>query len=189
MIEIALVMYLAQLTQSENRFQPWLKAISDLTTFALITNSQYPTCLRDYADLLSHPASADQSYRDEACAGSILYPYIYFWMGYVADEQEISKFTKRLEDSIPNCTHQAWFPDEDSDDLIWSGETYHGICVTDLSPPKGHEALASTLDEAMKTCTAISDISAVKVGLTPMFLTACRHYRFPVPPNFWFVRA
>lgn len=188
MIEIALVMYLAQLTQSETRFLPWLKAISELATFALITNSQYPTCLHDYADLLSHPASAEQSYRDEACAGSILYPYIYLWIHYLADEKEIREFTERLEKKIPNCTHQVWFPDEDSDDLMWYGETHHGICVTDLSPHNGHEALVELLDKAMETCTAINDISAIKSGLIPIFLTACRHYRFPIPPSFWFVR-
>lgn len=187
MIEIALVMYLAQLTRSESRFLPWLKSISYRTTFALITNSQYPTCLRDYADLLAHPESSDQSYLDEACVGSILYPYVYFWMQYVANEKEATEFTERLKKKIPNCTHQAWFPDEDSDDLIWCGETYHGICVTDLSPHDGHEVLVDTLNKAIETCTAISEISAVKAGLVPMFLTACRHYRLPIPPNFWFL--
>ncbi|PXX99292.1 hypothetical protein [Halomonas sp. LBP4] len=189
MIEIALVMYLAQLTQSESRFLPWLKAISDRTTFALITNSQYPTCFHDYADLLYHPASVEQSYRDEACAGSVLYPYIFSWMLHIADEKEIAEFRGRLEKSIPNCTHQAWFPDEESDDLIWCGEKYHGICVTDLSPHTGHDIFLETLNEAMKTCTAIKDIKAIKVGLVPLFLTACRHYRLPIPPSFWFVRA
>ncbi|MGQ7245760.1 hypothetical protein ACUN9Y_00285 [Halomonas sp. V046] len=188
MIEISLVMYLAQLTQSESRFLPWLKFISHRTTFALITNSRYPTCLRDYVDLLAHPESADQSYLDEACVGSILYPYIYFWMLYVADERETKEFTERLNQKIPNCTHQAWFPDEDSDDLMWFGETHHGICVTDLSPHNGHEALMETLNKAIETCTAISNVSAIRTGLIPMFLTACRHYRLPIPPNFWFLR-
>lgn len=185
MIEIALVMYLAQTTQSEIRFLPWLKSIFHRTTFALLTNSQYPTCLRDYADLLIHPKSAEQSYRDEACAGSILYPYIYFWVQHSVDEQEIVEFTERLQKKIPNCTYQTWLPDEDSDDLMWSGEMYHGICVTDVSPLKGREALLDTLNKAIESCTAINDISAIKFGLIPMFLTACRHYRLPIPPNFW----
>lgn len=188
MIEVALVMYLAQLTQSVSRFVPWLKSIAHRTTFALIANSQYPTCLSGYADLLDHPESAEQSYLDEACVGSILYPYIYIWMQYVADDKETMEFTERLKKKIPNCTHQAWFPDEDSDDLIWSGDTYHGICVTDVSPLNGYESFADTLTKAIETCTAISDISAVKIGLIPMFLTACRHYRLPISPNFWIVR-
>ncbi|TLM77186.1 hypothetical protein ACONUD_11975 [Microbulbifer harenosus] len=187
MIEIALVMYLSQLTQSESRFLPWLKSISHRTTFALITNSQYPTCLSEYADLIEHPESSEQSYLDEACVGSILYPYVYFWMQYMANEKDTAEFTERLMKKIPNCTHQAWFPDEDSDDLIWCGETYHGVCVTDVSPHNGHEALVDTLNKSIETCTAITEISAVKAGLIPMFLTACRHYRLPIPPNFWFL--
>lgn len=188
MIEVALVLYFAQLTEAEPRFLPWLKGMADRTTFALISNSQYPICLTDYSDLLMHPASTEQSYLDEVCSGSVLYPYLYFWMQYISDEKEIKEFTARLKIKIPDCTYQAWFPDEDSDDLIWRGETYHGICVTDLSPLYGHEKLMETLSQAFQVCTAISEISAVKIGLIPLFLTACRHYRLPVPPNFWFLR-
>ncbi|MBD2719324.1 hypothetical protein [Synechococcus sp. FACHB-909] len=187
MIEIALVMYLAQLTHSESRFLPWLKCISSRTTFALIANAQYPTCLSDYADLLVHPKSKEQSYIDEACVGSILYPYIYFWMQYVADEQELNAFTDRLSTVIPNCTHQAWFPDEESDELMWCGATHHGICVPDLSPQNGLDALTFTLDQALATCTAIRTNSALEAGFIPLFLAACRHYRLPIPPSFWFL--
>lgn len=188
MIEIALVMYLAQLRESESRFLPWLNSISHRTTYALIMNSQYPTCLRDYADLLAHPLNAEQSYLDDACAGSILYPYLYVWMPCMADDEEMKVFTERLQEKIPNCTHQAWLPDEDSDDLIWSGAMDHGVCVTGLSPNYSQEEVLDTLNSATETCTAIQDISAIKSGLIPMFLTACRHYRLPVPPNLWFVR-
>lgn len=188
MIEIALVMYLAQQTGSVNRFLPWLEGISGKTTFALLTNSQYPTCHRDYNDLLSHPVSSDQSYRDEACVGSILYPFLYLWMHHATHPSNIVEFTERLQKKIPNCTHQAWFPDENTDEHIWSGNTDHGICVTDLSPQNGQVALAETLNQAIQTCAAIGELSAVKTGLTPMLLTACRHYRMPVPPNFWFVQ-
>lgn len=187
MIEVALVMYLAQLTQSVNRFLPWINVMSEKTTFALLANTQYPTCFRDYADLLSHPKNSEQTYRDDACAGSILYPYIYFWAQWACTDDEIRKFAKRLEEQIPQCTHQAWFPDEDSDNLIWRGDTYHGVCVTDLSPDKGHKALLEMLNQAMATCTEINDISAIRSGLEPLFLTACRHYRLPIPPSFWHV--
>lgn len=188
MIEVALVMYLAQLKQQESRVYPWLEAIAHRTTFALITNSQYPTCLRDYADLLYHPESAEQSYIDEACVGSILYPYLYMWMQYADKDDELARFVGRLKETIPGCTYQAWFPGEDTDELIWSGGTNHGICVTDLSPLNGRKAFEEVLSEAIEACNAIRNISAIEAGLIPMFLSACRHYRLPIPPNFWIIR-
>lgn len=103
----------------------------------------------------------------------------------MSDEQEKTEFIKRLRKKIPRCTHQTWFPDEDSDNLIWSGNTDHGICVTDISPLNGHKEMIDALNKAIETCTAIKDISAIEVGLSPLFLTACRHYRLPIPPNFW----
>ena len=187
MIEIALVMYLAQQTDSEHRFFPWLRSLSRETTFALTANLQYPTCQPDYIDLLSHPAQPDQSYRDLACRGSVLYPYLYSWMQGISEEGEAEFFCHRLEEKIPNCTYQAWFPDDATDEHIWSGGTSHGICVTGLSPKMGHEAFVELLNHAVENCPAINEISAIKSGLTPMFLTACRHYRLPIPPNLWFV--
>lgn len=190
MIEISLVMYLANLTNSAFRFLPWLHSITDRTTFALTTNFFYPTCIQEYGELIRHPKSADQSYLNEACAGSILYPYLYCWIQHTTnDKQHIEEFVNRLNLKIPNCNHQAWFPDETSDNLIWHGNTYHGVCISGLSPENGIEAVSEKLNSAIQACTAINEISAVKVGLTPLLLTALRHYRLPIPPNFWFAKS
>ncbi|WP_372575191.1 hypothetical protein [Ruegeria jejuensis] len=88
---------------------------------------------------------------------------------------------------LPNCTYQAWFPDEDTEELIWQGETYHGVCVTDLSPQNGFDETAKMLNLAIENCPDINGISAVRFGLVAMFLAACRHYRLPIPPHFWFI--
>jgi len=185
MIEIALVMYLAQMTRSTERFLPWLTSVAQQTTLALVLNSHYPTCFRDYSDLLNHPVGNDQAYRDEACSGSILYPYLFVWLAHTAGDEVRIEFTARLRDRLPNCTFQAWLPDEETDELIWRGETYHGVCVTDLSPQQGLEKVAETLNLAIENCTNINEISAVKSGLGVLFLAACRHHRLPIPPHFW----
>lgn len=187
MIEIALVMYLAQITGSSRRFFPWLKSISHQTTLALALNSHYPTCFRDYVDLLNHPTSTEPSYREEACSGSILYPYLFIWLEQSEGDEGKVEFRERLEKFLPNCTHQAWLPDEETDTLIWRGDTYHGVCVTDLAPQRGIEEVAETLNVAIENCTKIDEISAVRSGLDVLFLAACRHYRLPIPPHYWFV--
>jgi hypothetical protein len=187
MIEVALVMYLAQMTGSTDRFFPWLRSIASQTTLALAINSHYPTCFRDYIDILNHPASSEPSYREEACSGSILYPYLFIWLEQSADDSVEIEFRERLEKFLPNCTHQAWLPDEETDALIWRGDTYHGVCVTDLAPQRGFKEVAETLNMAIENCFNINEISAVKSGLSVLLLAACRHHRLPVPPHFWFV--
>jgi hypothetical protein len=189
MIEIALVMYLAQITGSTQRFLPWLKSVAHQATLALIINSHYPTSFRDYVDILNHPVSAELSYREEACTGSVLYPYLFVWLERSAEDDEKREFKERLGKFLPNCTYQAWLPDEETDTLIWRGGTYHGVCVTDLSPQRGFEEVAETLNAAIENCTNINEISAVKSGLVVLFLAACRHYRLPIPPHFWLVSA
>ena len=187
MIEICLVIYLASLTNRIAQFTSWVRNIADFSSFALRLNGFYPTRLTDYADLLNHPVSGEQSYRDKACAGSVLYPVIFHWMKHIAEKEKFDGFTERLRRMIPDCTHQAWFPDEETDKLIWRGETYHGICVSDLSPNNGYDSFSKMLKLAIDECKAIEDISAIKADLVQVFLMACRHYRLPIPPVFWFI--
>lgn len=185
MIDIALVMYLAQQTGSVERFLPWLHSLAERTTFELITNSKYPTCFKEYNELLVHPFKNDQQYRNEACAGSILYPYLFFWLLKEASNIQIDHFTDCLGGKIPNCTHQAWFPDKKTDQMIWRGEIDHGIAVDNLSPRIGKEDFVKNLNDSIKHCREIENISAIQRGLIPLFLCACRHYRMPVPPRLW----
>ncbi len=185
MIDIALVMYLAQQTGSVERFLPWLHSLAEITTFELFTNSKYPTCFKDYNKLLVHPLKNDQQYRNEACAGSILYPYLFFWLLNGASNIQIDHFTDCLGAKIPNCTHQAWFPDKKTDQMIWRGEIDHGIAVINLSPRIGKENFVKNLNDSIKHCREIEDISAIQRRLIPLLLSACRHYRVPVPPRLW----
>lgn len=185
MIEICLIMYLAQVTGSVKRFLPWIGSVATQAASSLIANGPYPTCKRDYIDLLAHPESSDVEYRKEACIGSVLYPYLFLWLPHVLSDDEITDFVSSLDERIPNCTHQAWLPDEDTDELIWKGDTDHGICITGLSPSGGQEKVTNSLNEVLKQCDDLSKISAVQRGLIPLFLMACRHHRLPIPPNFW----
>ncbi len=186
MIEIALVMYLACQTNSVKRFQPWIYNLAENITIALVNNSKYPICNSDYIDLLAHPLNKDnEHYREQACAGSILYPYLFYWLPCCFTKDEIDIFLKTLEEKIPNCTHQVWFPNEETDQKIWRGETYHGIALPELSPSLGYEEFMAKLNEATKHCRAIDNISAVKRKIIPLFFSACRHYRMPITPSLW----
>ncbi|MBO6676577.1 MAG: hypothetical protein JJ908_14105 [Rhizobiales bacterium] len=185
MIEICLVMYLAQLTGSTSRFAPWIMTIANRTTLALVINSHYPICQRDYRDLLNHPGKADAAYRKEVCSGSVLYPYLFVWLHQLGDDADKEEFVDRLDEFLPDCTHQAWLPDEDTDTGIWLGDTDSGVCVTDLSASKGFTHVAEVLNLAIEQCTDINEIGAVRSGLSVLFLTACRHHRLPIPPHFW----
>jgi hemoglobin-like flavoprotein len=186
MIEIALVMYLAQITGNAARFTPWIAEVANKATLALVLNSHYPIAKRDYHDLLNHPGAAEPEYRNEVCPGSILYPYLFLWIHRLGDETATTEYVERLTELLPNCTHQAWLPDEETDKRLWLGDTYHGICVTDVAPSQGFKKVAEVIDSAMENCLNLNEVSAVKSGLVVLFLAACRHYRMPIPPQFWF---
>ncbi|MFG5381323.1 hypothetical protein [Yoonia sp. R2-816] len=129
--------HLAQLIDSVLRFLPSLTSAGARTTFAQLANSDYPAAYRDYIDLLNHPASNDDDYRNEADSGSILHPYLFVWLAQVGSDEEIHGFCSRLKEMLPNYTYWAQLPDEGTEELIWNGKTCHGVCVADLSPRSG----------------------------------------------------
>jgi len=46
-------------------------------------------------------------------------------------------------------------------------------------------ALLRTIADACSQAKGFEELSANKSGYWPVILTACRHYRLPVPPQFW----
>ena len=63
------------------------------------------------------------------------------------------------------------------------------MCVADLSPRRGVDDVAETLNLAMENCADINEISGMKSGLRVLFMAAFRHYRLPIPPHFWLINS
>jgi hypothetical protein len=46
-------------------------------------------------------------------------------------------------------------------------------------------ALMATLKVAVDNSDGFSNLSAFRAAYFPVLLMACRHYRLPLPPQFW----
>lgn len=184
-IELGLaVTLLSNNSDTDSFVRSWLSKMINKSLFAFDSNGMYPIAEESYEKLLEHrnKNKADANYKRKATNASILYPLLaVFSKLYNLDEigQELENFAK---DKLSHCTLQYWYPNEYSEQHMYSNFDLHGSASTDF-PMNGEQALAHISNE----CTHadfFKQMSAAAMGKAPLILTACRCYRYPVPFHF-----
>ena len=184
-IEIMIFMLLAQACNAINSVKGWIEELSSRCVFAVKSRNHYPTPKTDYADLICHPRNEFEEYFQEATCSSILYPVLACWLIRSGSNGALSNLADCVSSQLSHCNQQLWLPDDETDGKIWIGETYHGKALTHLPIKKDGKNLIDCIDKACAENDEFRNISAVSTGFWPLFVSACRHYRMPLPPQFW----
>lgn len=184
-IEIMIFMLLAQACNAIHSVKGWLEGLSYRCVFAVKSRNHYPTPKTDYADLICHPRNESDEYFQEATCSSILYPVLACWLIRSGSNDALSNLADCVSSQLSHCNQQLWLPDDETDEKIWIGETYHGKALTHLPIQKDGKNLIDRINKACAENNEFRKISAVSNGLWPLFVSACRHYRMPLPPQFW----
>ena len=148
-------------------------------------HGRYPTALRDYTDLIAHPKVHTEEYRQEVTPGSVLIPLLLAFVAALNDQNSVAALEELKAGPLAHCTLQLWLPDEDSERHIYLNDAVHGAALADLPVSGAGQDLLKVLAAASKNMDGFDNLSAIKSGYFPLILTACRHYRLPVPPQFW----
>ena len=185
-IEIALFL---QLSLTNNTSHPdvsgWLHEIVDRLDFTVRTHGKYPCILANYRDLIEHPRERSNAYRKDATSGSILIPLIAAWLAALNDRDALGKLADLMQTELEHCTLQFWLPDSATEDELYIGGHGHGRALTDVSLSSAGQDLLDTIADACHREKAFTELSPSRTGYWPIILLACRHYRHPIPPQFW----
>lgn len=184
-IELALFMRLADVRGRLSNVANYIRGMSDLLCNGLMSRQHYPTPMTDYRDVISHPRERSDTYFEENTRAGILYTFVLTWLVMIGDKERAEQLRSTLLEHAPHMTHQTWVPDGQTDKVFWDGNREHGLSVPGLPLDKSLEAVFELINRVMKAHPLHERVSAVKMGLTPIFLMACRHYRMPVPPHVW----
>jgi hypothetical protein len=159
----------------------WLAEILQRASFAYQVRGHYPCILQSYSDLLSHPKSADNEYRENVTSGSILYPIIALWAVLLDDAETYTNIAHLKQNHLQHCNFQFWYPDEFSEAQFYTGGDSHGAVLSNVcvDRPK-EEFLAQVFGECDKS-PHFKEMSAIKFDWWPLVVVACRHYRLPLP--------
>jgi hypothetical protein len=185
-IDIALFLgFAAQVGNVNNDIRNWVAEIARRISIATNTHGRYPAALRDYTDLINHPKAQTNEYREEVTPGSVLIPLLLAWAAAVGDDKSADKLVDLKAGALSHCTLQLWLPDEESEKHLYVNDALHGAVLTDLPITNRGQDLLKVLVEACKTYVQLNDLTAIRTGYSAVVLTACRHYRLPIPPQFW----
>jgi hypothetical protein len=86
---------------------------------------------------------------------------------------------------LQDCTLQLWLPEKESEKHFYLNDDIHGIALADLPVEGDGSELLRLIMDACKMNTGFATLSAIGSNSWPILLTACRHYRLPIPPQFW----
>lgn len=162
----------------------WLEQICGAVNFLFESNGTYPTNIQNYSELLDHPINSTDEYKESVTQGSILYPYISAFSAVLQAEEIYANVSAIKGSYLKHCTFQMWFPDNESENHMYTNSDHHGAVMVDIDiSQKPEEFLAMLLNEC-KTADHLKDMSAIKTGMWPIIMVACRHYRVPVPIKF-----
>lgn len=185
-IDIALFLgFAAQIGIANNDLHGWLAEMVKRISMATNTHGRYPAALRDYTDLINHPKAQTDEYREEVTPGSVLMPLLLAWVTAFGDQKAIATIAKLKAEALSHCTFQAWLPDEVTEEHLYINSGIHGAALTELPVSNDGQDLLKVLVDACKRDVHLNALTAIASGYSPVVLTACRHYRLPIPPHFW----
>jgi hypothetical protein len=163
----------------------WLNEMVGRLCLTVRTHGRYPCVFGDYRDLAAHPREKTDDYRKEATPGSILVPVLAAFLAALGNQDAVTQLMDLKANELEHCTLQLWTPDKSSEDAIYLGSRDHGVAICDLPITPTGESLFKTLRDACAQTEGFGELSAIATGFWPIILTACRHYRLPVPPQLW----
>ena len=185
-VELALFLALAvQMGHVHADIKNWLAEMVRRLRITVVGHGRYPVALNDYADLLAHPKAQTDEYRQEVTPGSVLIPMLFAFVAALNDLESVALLEELIAGPLAHCTLQLWLPGKDSEKHIYLNDAVHGEALTNVPVSGSGKDLLKILATACKSADGFNNLSAIKSGYFPLILTACRHYRLPVPPPFW----
>jgi hypothetical protein len=181
-IDVAIVLLLLAHNESNvDYMKSWLREILQRAIFALQSHGHYPSTLRAYGELLLHPKRQDDEYRKEVTAGSLLYPLIAVWAALLNEHEIYEKIAVLRREILSHCTFQYWFPDESTEEHLYTGGRPHGATLTNVCVDRPEGDLLDQLFFECEAAPHFEELTAVKFRWWPLVVVACRHHRLPLP--------
>ncbi|PTA97678.1 MULTISPECIES: hypothetical protein [unclassified Sulfitobacter] len=187
-IEIGMLMLLAQACGRLESVDGYLREVATRMAYRYVRRSHWVTCLQDYRRLACHPLDRSDAYFQRSTIGSVLVPFVLVGLERLGAEEDLAEFQSVVDAELDHTTQQVWVPHENSEDALWRQglSIGTGVPVPALGNTEKSISLSVEVQEIADEHEALLNFDAIKLGMLPLFLLACRHHRIPLPPHLWF---
>lgn len=183
--DITLAMLLLYSVRETAFLGRWVSEMIGAAIFGYRSGRQYPCVFRDPRDLARHPKSSDEQYKREATAASVLYPTLAAWALILHQPEALKNLADFLAADMEHCALQLWFPGAGTEDHLYTSGAPNGVTLIDFGIQADGNRLTRAVNAECAQNKGFGELSAMKQGIWPIVMMACRHNRFPIPPNFW----
>ena len=84
-----------------------------------------------------------------------------------------------------HSTLQLWYPGPDTEEHLCRGSANHGLFASNIKIERTCDDMLAPIKSECALSAAYYSLSALKRELSPLLVSASRHYRHPVPPHLW----
>jgi hypothetical protein len=165
---------------AQKNIENWLIEMLGRSQFCYEGGGPYPCILDKYSELLEHPKQGDE-YQKNVTSGSVLYPSLSLWGALYNIDELYCGVQDFKESHLKHCNFQFWYPDEESEQHFYKNTDNHGAVLSNVCVDRSKEEFLKQIFSECDSSPQFRSLSAVKEGLWPIVLVACRHYRLPVP--------
>ena len=186
-IEVGLLMLLAQWAGRVAHLQGYVAEIADRVAYRYLQRRDWLTHFRDYRQLLRHPVDRSDAYFERSTPGSVLVPFLLVALERLGAAESQAFLSQVLSSQLRHMTLQVWAPNEETEENFWRQGWSIGFGIPIAIGIDGEQdcSLSEEVDGIADDHDAVLKMEAIARRLVPLFLTACRHHRLPLPPHFW----
>ena len=156
----------------------WLRKMVQRIRFAFATNERYPCTKESYSDLLEHPVSNETKYRESVTNASVLYPFMALISALLRDDKLFADLASLQSETLKYSNFQLWFPDDATEDNLYTNHDLHGVSLCDISLQGGGQNSSSSFRQNASilpnsgSCLASSKVGGSWFSLL-VDITAC----------------
>ena len=186
-IEISQAIHLLYCFQEHTFIREWITAIINNISFSYLSMNKYFPIQSDNFDDLVELCEAENIDKKKLFELSTLIPILAQWSLVLGMDDIYMMIQKLVEEEFSDCTLQIWYPDENTDTLL-----YRSNAASESGNSEAPISLETSIDEmknrirlVQKNKVTLEKISSLKLGLIYLPVIASRHFRTPLLPLYW----
>lgn len=190
-IDIVLGMLLLVLTGRVSEAQEWLAELVKRTDFTLRRKRDFPISTDSTDDLVEVTVFGDDDLSNRLMSSSWLLPTLAGWSIILERNDLYQALAKNTKTSYPDICLQLWHPtsqDFPKHLYYWTAQYHCGETEAPIVLPENADEFRSQMESILQSTrfNIIDTSTAGKAGIRAIDLVACRHFRTPVAPYFWY---
>lgn len=190
-VEIVLGMLLLVLTGHISQAQSWLGEMVKRIDYTLKIKRDFPICTDSTDDLVEMIVSGDEALSAQLMRMSWLLPTLAGWSVVLGRYDLYEVLSKNSKKDYSNICLQLWHPttqDISKNLYFWPAHNHCGESEAPIILPESANEYRTQMEALLQSerHNIIDSSTAGMAGVPAIDLVACRHFRTPVAPFFWY---